>query len=50
MAPFVYMELCTIAVYGWGWVQVRAALRCSLLRCTLQSCIVWRNCLCAYVH
>jgi hypothetical protein len=20
MAPFLYMELCTIAAYGFGWV------------------------------
>eukprot|EP00879_Flechtneria_rotunda_P030709 GHRR01033380.1.p1 GENE.GHRR01033380.1~~GHRR01033380.1.p1 ORF type:complete len:313 (+),score=66.53 GHRR01033380.1:359-1297(+) len=22
MAPFVYMELCTVAAYGWGWVRL----------------------------
>lgn len=37
MAPFLYMELCTIAAYGWGWVGAWNVL--DIISYVLQVCV-----------
>jgi hypothetical protein len=56
MSAFLYMELCTIAAYGWGWMRawnvldmvslgdalVAGAGRHVCVQCSLPLCCAWQ--------
>jgi hypothetical protein len=61
MAAFLYMELCTIAAYGWGWLrawnvldmasyilQVRACA-CACVHVCMSVCVCLSVCVCVCV-